>query len=85
MKHSILLFALLCATMLTQAQIGIGTSSPNPSAKLEISSTTQGLLPPRMTIILPENWTMRLVKIFNNLTINYEKGHKAQIQSVVQG
>ena len=35
--------------MLTQAQIGIGTSSPNPSAKLEISSTTQGLLPPRMT------------------------------------
>ena len=49
MKHSILLFALLCATMLIQAQIGIGTSSPNPSAKLEISSTTQGLLPPRMT------------------------------------
>ncbi len=49
MKQSILLFALLCVTTLTQAQIGIGTSSPNASAKLEISSTTQGLLPPRMT------------------------------------
>jgi hypothetical protein len=49
MKQSILLFALLCVTTLTQAQVGIGTSSPNASAKLEISSTTQGLLPPRMT------------------------------------
>ena len=39
----------------------------------------------KMAIILPENWTVRLVKIFNNLTLNYEKGHKAQIQSVVQG
>ena len=29
--------------------VGIGTSSPNNSAKVEISSTTQGFLPPRMT------------------------------------
>ena len=49
MKQSILLFALLCVTTLTQAQVGIGTNTPNASAKLEISSTTQGLLPPRMT------------------------------------
>ena len=49
MKQRILLFALLCATTLAQAQIGIGTNTPNASAKLEISSTTQGLLPPRMT------------------------------------
>ena len=51
MKQSILLFALLCVTTLTQAQIGIGTNTPNASAKLEISSTTQGLLPPRMTAL----------------------------------
>jgi hypothetical protein len=31
------------------ASIGIGTTNPNPSAKLEIVSTTQGFLPPRMT------------------------------------
>jgi hypothetical protein len=31
------------------AQVGIGTSSPHASAKLEISSTSKGLLPPRMT------------------------------------
>lgn len=29
--------------------IGMGTTSPNVSAKLDISSTTQGFLPPRMT------------------------------------
>ena len=29
--------------------IGIGTSSPEPSAKLDVSSTTQLFLPPRMT------------------------------------
>lgn len=31
------------------AQVGIGTSSPAASAKLDVSSTTQGLLIPRMT------------------------------------
>jgi hypothetical protein len=31
------------------AGIGFGTTTPNASAKVEISSTTQGFLPPRMT------------------------------------
>ena len=31
------------------AGIGIGTTTPNASAKLEIAGTTQGFLPPRMT------------------------------------
>lgn len=31
------------------SNVGIGTITPNASAKLEIASTTQGLLPPRMT------------------------------------
>lgn len=46
------LFFVFCClfilTSLTNAQIGIGTSNPDPSAKLEISSTTKGFLPPRM-------------------------------------
>lgn len=33
-----------------KAQIGIGTTTPNPSAILDINSTTKGFLPPRMTI-----------------------------------
>jgi len=31
------------------AGVGVGTSTPNASAKLEVASTTQGFLPPRMT------------------------------------
>lgn len=40
---------LLVAATFTQAQVGVGTSSPHASAKLEVSSTSQGFLPPRMT------------------------------------
>jgi hypothetical protein len=31
------------------AQVGVGTNSPDASAALEVQSTTQGFLPPRMT------------------------------------
>ncbi len=31
------------------AQVGIGTTTPHASAALDVSSTTKGLLPPRMT------------------------------------
>ncbi len=41
---------LLVATVSTQAQVGIGTSTPAASAQLDISSTSKGLLPPRMTL-----------------------------------
>lgn len=36
-------------TITEDDQVGIGVISPKESAKLEIASTTQGLLPPRMT------------------------------------
>lgn len=32
------------------AQTGIGTTTPNASAKLDVSSTTQGFLPPRVSL-----------------------------------
>ena len=34
---------------LLNGNVGVGTASPNASAKVEISSTTQGFLPPRMS------------------------------------
>lgn len=34
---------------ITNAQVGIGTSNPNSTAQLDVSSTTKGFLPPRMT------------------------------------
>jgi uncharacterized protein (TIGR02145 family) len=40
---------LLITTVSTQAQIGIGTTTPAASAQLDVSSTTKGFLPPCMT------------------------------------
>ena len=48
MKKLLLLLAVL-VTGITFAQIGINTSNPEPSAALDITSTTGGLLVPRMT------------------------------------
>jgi hypothetical protein len=39
----------LLVTLTATAQVGVGTNSPNASAQLDVSSTTKGLLPPRMT------------------------------------
>ena len=53
-----------------QGQVGIGTTSPNASAILDISSTTKGFLPPRMTtaqelaIVSPANGLL----VFNSST-----------------
>jgi hypothetical protein len=45
----ILLVFFFFITIIGNAQIGIGTVSPNASSVLDISSTTQGMLAPRMT------------------------------------
>ncbi len=42
-------FTLLFIGFLASAQTGIGTTTPNASAKLEIAATDKGLLIPRMT------------------------------------
>ena len=34
----------------TAQNVGIGTTTPNESAQLDVTSTTKGLLPPRMTL-----------------------------------
>jgi hypothetical protein len=47
-KH-FLLFAGLLFSLQVIAQTGIGTSTPDPSAKLDVFSTTKGFLPPRMS------------------------------------
>ena len=49
MKKLTLLVAVIATSFTTFAQVGIGTSTPNASAALDITSTTSGLLPPRMT------------------------------------
>ena len=49
MKQIFTFLAAVVLTASTYAQVGIGTTDPNGSAALDITSTTKGLLPPRMT------------------------------------
>jgi len=49
MKKLMLLAVLAAISLTTYAQVGVGTATPHASAALDITSTTSGLLPPRMT------------------------------------
>jgi hypothetical protein len=40
---------LILQTTFAQAQVGIGTITPNASSQLDVNSTNKGFLPPRMT------------------------------------
>lgn len=44
-----LVAAFLLVTQIAYAQIGIGTTTPHLSSIVDVSSTTQGFLPPRLT------------------------------------
>jgi hypothetical protein len=46
----LLFFIFLFVAHTTMAQTGIGTTTPNASAKLDISSTDKGFLPPRVAL-----------------------------------
>ncbi len=50
MKHNfqIALFIFICGSL--TAQTGIGTTTPDASAKLEVSATNKGFLPPRVAL-----------------------------------
>lgn len=50
MKLKLLIAFLFTIPVVSFAQIGIGTTTPNASAELDITSTTKGLLVPRMTL-----------------------------------
>ena len=76
MKY-ILLGFMLFFTIATKAQVGVGTATPETSAKLDVSSTTKGFLPPRMdstqrnAIVSPAqgltiyNTTSKAFEVFN--------------------
>jgi uncharacterized protein (TIGR02145 family) len=45
----VLAFLICCSSVIMAQNVGIGTTTPNASAQLDVSSTTKGFLPPRMT------------------------------------
>ena len=48
MKRLVILFLLI--TFYAEAQTGIGTTTPNASAKLDVTATDRGFLPPRVAL-----------------------------------
>ena len=47
--NNFFLSIVILGSCIAQAQVGIGTTTPDASAALDITSTAKGLLPPRMT------------------------------------
>lgn len=45
-----IIFSFSCLTSISQS-VAIGTTTPDSSAQLDVSSTTKGFLPPRMTLV----------------------------------
>ena len=50
MKKAFFIFIAILFSFRLLAQTGIGTTTPNPSAKLEIAATNLGFLPPRVVL-----------------------------------
>lgn len=51
MKNLFILSALMLLSSTVYSQVGIGTTTPDPSAVLDLNSTNKGFLPPRMTTL----------------------------------
>ncbi|KQB40124.1 hypothetical protein [Flavobacterium aquidurense] len=75
-KKIVLTFAIIGAGVLTShAQTGIGTINPDNSAQLDISSTTRGLLLPRIELVRttdegPVKGPAKSLMVYNTVTIN---------------
>jgi len=71
MKKLLAVLCCLFAVMVVSAQnnVGIGTTTPNPSSILEVQSTTQGVLVPRMTAVqrlaIPVNATTEGLLVYD--------------------
>ena len=50
MKNGIVVLVFGLVFLTGNAQTGIGTTTPSPSAKLEVASSNQGFLPPRIAL-----------------------------------
>jgi hypothetical protein len=68
--NKFILLLLLLISGISNAQVGIGTETPHASALLDLSSTTKGFLPPRMTTDQQEHLDDPAIglTIFNTIT-----------------
>jgi hypothetical protein len=66
MKNAILFLSILVGAAV-HAQIGIGTTSPNPSSLLELQSSSKGLLIPRVSLL---STSATSLLVYNTSSIN---------------
>ncbi|RED38640.1 hypothetical protein DFQ10_110147 [Winogradskyella eximia] len=57
MKKLLIIFSLSLFTLITYAQVGIGTTTPDASSALDITSSDSGLLIPRVSLVNVTNGT----------------------------
>ena len=71
MKRILFIIIAFCSSSFSSAQVGIGTTNPDASSVLDLTSTTAGLLPPRMTTTQRDAILSPAVGLFiYNTTIN---------------
>src|ERR1700712_4028510 len=92
MKRLFTLTLVFGSCIMLQAQnIGIGTTSPDPSAALDMTSSSKGLLVPRMntaavlSIASPAKGLLVYDSVKNQLMVNMGTASKADWQNIVTG
>ncbi|MCW1148830.1 hypothetical protein [Flavobacterium lacisediminis] len=76
MKKKILLFSILLFSGITNAQVGIATTNPNPSTILDIVSTDAGIMIPRVALtgttdaVTISNGNVESLLVYNTQTIS---------------
>ena len=69
MKKLLMIFSLCLFTLITYAQVGIGTTNPDASSALDISSSDSGLLIPRVSLVNVTNGTSPIVTPATSLLV----------------
>ena len=57
MKRIVFITILIFQAFILNAQTGIGTTTPNASAKLDVNATDRGFLPPRVALTAANNFS----------------------------
>ncbi|MFB0924050.1 MAG: hypothetical protein QMB65_02005, partial [Vicingaceae bacterium] len=72
LKHFLIQLIILTSSNLF-AQVGIGTTTPDTSSILDVSSTNKGLLIPRLTTTERDNITLpaKGLIIYNTTSVSY--------------
>lgn len=70
MKKGVLVLVLCLVFLSGKAQTGIGTTTPDASAKLDVSATNKGFLPPRVTLTSATDATTILLPATGLLVYN---------------